>query len=44
MSCDTFTKIAATAVYGVILGLVRMKTKCCYATMIVHGIMNLFVF
>ena len=39
-----FTKIAAATVYGVILGLVRMKAKCCYATMIVHGIMNLFAF
>ena len=39
-----FTKIVAAAVYGVILGLVRMKAKCCYATMIVHGIMNLFAF
>lgn len=28
--------------FGIVLGLVRLKTKNCYSTMLVHGILNIF--
>jgi len=35
-------KVMVGLFYGVVLGLLRLKTKNCYATMILHGIMNIF--
>lgn len=34
------TKVAAGAVYGIVLGFVRKKTGNCWSTILVHGIMN----
>jgi len=28
--------------YGVVLGALRLKTKNCYSTMLLHGVMNIF--
>ncbi|HCM87475.1 MULTISPECIES: CPBP family intramembrane glutamic endopeptidase [Enterococcus] len=28
--------------YGLVLGLLRWKTKNCYSTMLLHGAMNIF--
>lgn len=36
-------KLAAGLGYGIVLGLVRMKTKNCYACILVHGVLNLFM-
>lgn len=36
-------KIVAGFGYGTILGFVRMKTKNCYSTILVHGVLNLFM-
>lgn len=35
-------KAAVGFVYGVIVGFVRYKTKNAYASMLLHGIMNVF--
>ncbi|MEA4823597.1 MAG: CPBP family intramembrane glutamic endopeptidase [Clostridiaceae bacterium] len=36
-------KLVAGAGYGTVLGFVRMKTKNCYSTMLVHGVLNIFM-
>jgi len=36
-------KVAAGAVYGAILGFIRIKTKNCWSTILAHGVLNLFV-
>ncbi|WP_083197767.1 type II CAAX prenyl endopeptidase Rce1 family protein [Thermoclostridium stercorarium] len=36
------TKVFAGAVYGVILGFIRLKTGNCWSTILVHGVMNFF--
>ena len=36
-------KLAAGLGYGVVLGLVQLKTKNCYSTMLVHGVLNIFM-
>lgn len=36
-------KLGAGIGYGVVLGLVRLKSKNCYATILVHGVLNLFM-
>ena len=36
-------KLAAGLGYGVVLGLLRLKTKNCYATVLAHGVLNLFM-
>lgn len=36
------TKLAVGLFYGLILGVVRVKTKNCYATMLLHGALNAF--
>lgn len=36
-------KLAAGLGYGVILSLLRLKTKNCYATVLAHGVLNLFM-
>ena len=36
-------KLAAGLGYGIILGIVRIKTKNCYSTMLVHGVLNNFM-
>ena len=36
-------KLAAGLGYGTVLGFVRLKTKNCYATMLLHGVLNLFM-
>ncbi|MBO0410862.1 CPBP family intramembrane metalloprotease [Enterococcus hulanensis] len=28
--------------YGLVLGLLRLRTKNCYSTMLLHGAMNIF--
>ena len=35
-------KIVTGLCFGIVLGAVRLKTKNCYSTMILHGVMNLF--
>lgn len=35
-------KVVTGLCFGVVLGAVRMKTKNCYAAMLMHGAMNLF--
>jgi membrane protease YdiL (CAAX protease family) len=35
------TKLAAGAIFGVVLGFIRMRTDNCYITILAHGIMNL---
>ena len=35
-------KVVTGLCFGVVLGDVRMKTKNCYAAMLMHGVMNLF--
>lgn len=35
-------KVITGLIFGIILGLVRMKSKNCYSTILVHGIMNIF--
>ena len=37
-----FSKMAVGLVYGLILGVVRMKTHNCYSTMLLHGVLNVF--
>ena len=37
-----FWKVVTGLCFGIVLGAVRMKTKNCYATMLLHGAMNLF--
>ena len=37
------TKVAAGAVYGAILGFIRIKTRNCWSTILVHGVLNLVV-
>lgn len=37
------SKLAVGLVYGLILGGVRLKLKNCYAAMLLHGLMNLFI-
>lgn len=37
-----FSKMAVGLVYGLILGVVRMKTHNCYSTMLFHGVLNVF--
>lgn len=36
-------KLAAGLGYGVVLSLLRLKTKTCYATVLAHGVLNLFM-
>lgn len=36
-------KLAAGLGYGVVLSLLRLKTKNCYATVLAHGVLNLFM-
>lgn len=36
-------KLAAGLGYGVVLGFVRLKTKNCYAPMLLHGVLNIFM-
>lgn len=36
-------KLAAGFGYGIVLGFVRLKTKNCYTSMMVHGILNVFM-
>lgn len=36
-------KLAAGLGYGMVLGLVRLKTKNCYSTMLLHGVLNIFM-
>lgn len=36
-------KLAAGLGYGTVLGLVRLKTKNCYAAMLLHGVLNIFM-
>ena len=35
-------KVITGLCFGIVLGAVRLKTKNCYSTMILHGVMNLF--
>ena len=35
-------KALTGVLYGVVLGAVRLKTKNCYSTMLLHGVLNLF--
>ena len=35
-------KVITALCFGIVLGAVRLKTKNCYSTMLVHGVMNLF--
>ena len=35
-------KVAIGFCYGIVLGAVRLKTKNCYSTILLHGIMNVF--
>ncbi len=35
-------KVVTGLCFGIVLGAVRMKTKNCYSTMLLHGVMNLF--
>lgn len=35
-------KVITGLCYGIILGAVRMKTKDCYSTTLLHGVMNVF--
>lgn len=36
-------KLVAGLGYGTVLGIVRLKTKNCYATMLLHGVLNIFM-
>lgn len=36
-------KLAAGVSYGTVLGFVRLKTKNCYSTMLLHGMINIFM-
>ena len=36
-------KLAAGVGYGAVLGALRLKTKNCYSTMLVHGVLNFFM-
>lgn len=36
-------KLAAGVGYGTVLGFVRLKTKNCYSTMLLHGVINNFM-
>lgn len=36
-------KLAAGLGYGTVLGFVRLKTKNCYASMLTHGVLNIFM-
>lgn len=36
-------KLAAGLGYGTVLGLLRLKTKNCYSTMLLHGVLNIFM-
>ena len=36
-------KIIAGAGYGLVIGFVRLRTKNCYSTILLHGILNLFM-
>ena len=36
-------KLAAGLGYGAVLGLLRLKTKNCYSTMLLHGVLNIFM-
>ena len=35
-------KVITALCFGIVLGAVRLKTKNCYSTMLLHGVMNLF--
>ena len=35
-------KVVTGFCYGVLLGALRLKTKNCYSTMLLHGVMNIF--
>lgn len=35
-------KVIIGLCFGIVLGFVRLKTKNCYSTMLLHGIMNIF--
>lgn len=37
-----FWKVITGLFYGLVLGLLRWKTKNCYSTMLLHGAMNIF--
>lgn len=46
ISCNrnvVIMKLIAGIGYGVVLGFVRLKTKNCWATILTHGILNLFM-
>ena len=36
-------KLVAGLGYGTVLGIVRLKVKNCYATMLLHGVLNIFM-
>ncbi|HHW32183.1 MAG TPA: CPBP family intramembrane metalloprotease [Clostridiaceae bacterium] len=36
-------KLAAGIGYGTVLGLIRLRTENCWATILAHGIMNFFM-
>lgn len=47
MAGNIFAVLSKAAVglgYGLILGFVRLKTKNCYGTILLHGILNFFAF
>ena len=35
-------KVIVGLVYGIVLGALRLKTKNCYSTILLHGVMNIF--
>ena len=35
-------KVITGLCFGIVLGAVRLKTKNCYSTMLLHGVMNIF--
>ncbi|MEG0691503.1 MAG: CPBP family intramembrane glutamic endopeptidase [Oscillospiraceae bacterium] len=35
-------KVVTGLCFGIVLGLLRYKTKSCYATILLHGVMNIF--
>lgn len=35
-------KVVTGSLFGLVLGFVRLRTKNCYSTMLVHGFMNIF--
>ncbi len=37
-----FWKVVTGVSFGIVLGALRLKTKNCYSTMVLHGILNIF--